>query len=128
MITNHHDLENDRQADERDRESLELENAQVQLEGDLFDAYMTNNGYVVDWVDDQIQDNPSQLLKLLRDNFTVDGLAMRTRYMNYVGKLCKKLAESIQSAEEIDRLYKDADLYLPEVTGKPDNGGNNVSE
>ena len=114
MILEKSDLENDRTLDEQ---LPSLEPATILLENDLFDAYINSNGYVVDWIDDQIQDDPCQLLKALRDNWTRDGVAMRTVYMKYIGKVCQRLAESMDSLEEIEKLYKDADLYGPEVTG-----------
>lgn len=108
------DLENDRTLDEQEPS---LEPATTILENDLFDGYMLKNGYVVDWVDEQIADQPEELLRLLRENFTFDGQAMRTVYMKYIAKVCQRLAESMDSLEEIEKLYKDADLYSPEVTG-----------
>ena len=84
MILEKSDLENDRTLDEQ---LPSLEPATILLENDLFDAYINSNGYVVDWIDDQIQDDPCQLLKALRDNWTRDGVAMRTVYMKYIGCL-----------------------------------------
>lgn len=107
----------EKEQDQYDVEDIALETAQEDLENDLFDGYMLKNGYVVDWVDEQIADQPEELLRLLRENFTFDGQAIRTVYMKYIGKVCQRLAESMDSLEEIEKLYKDADLCSPEVTG-----------
>lgn len=115
MILTAHDLENDRTLDEQ---PPSLDAQHMQLENDLFDGYMLKNGYVIDWVDEQIADKPEDLLRALRENFTFDGQAMRTAYMKYIAKVCQKLAESMGSLEEIEKLYKDADLYSAEVTGR----------
>lgn len=109
MITNTHDLENDRTADEAADADQELENSRTAFAEALFEGYFNNNGAVIDWLDEELSDDPEMLLKVLRDNFTRDGQALHTVYMKHIAQLADRLAKAettVKGIEVVCREYK----------------------
>lgn len=109
MILSAHELEHDTAADHAASAEARLEAARGQLSDDLFDGYMTNNYSVIDEVDQMLSsvDTLDNLLKKLRDSFTMDGKALRTAYMKVVAACCDEIANRYT---DIDEAYRDFDL------------------
>jgi len=100
----------DRDADVAADSEARLTAQREQLADDLFDAYMSDNYTVIDEVDSRIQvdtDTVDNLLKKLRDNFTSNGMAMRSAYMKIVADVCETIANGY---DNVDQAFRDYEL------------------
>ena len=100
----------DRDADVAADSEARLTAQREQLADDLFDAYMSENYTVIDEVDARITadtDSVENLLKKLRDNFTSNGMAMRSQYMKIVAEVCEAIASGY---DNVDQAFRDYDL------------------
>ena len=113
MIINTHDLEHDREADHAASQELRLEAAQQLLADDLFDGYMSKNYMVIDEVESIITsdiDTMDNLLKKLRDNYTMDGVAIRNAYQKVIACVCEDIAKRYKSLDKVGSAYSEYDL------------------
>lgn len=105
MITNTHDLENDRAADEAAEMESRIEAMQAQLSDDLFEAYFDENDDVVTEIDFVLCE-PS-FFKALRDNFTADGVALRSAFRKQVALACDAVAKNFDTVQRIEKFRAD---------------------
>lgn len=83
-----------------------LEAVQLEFSNDFFDAYMTGNQHVINEVDDYLIDD-EDFFKMLRDNYEPKsyvkdrGDKMHKAYMEFVGKVCDKIAEGYDSHDKL---------------------------
>lgn len=108
MITNTHDLENDRDADEAAELEDLIEAMQSQLSDDLFEAYFDENDDVVTEIDFVLSE-PS-FFKALRENFTADGVALRSAFRKQVALACDAVAKGQTTIESIKRYYRENNI------------------
>lgn len=105
MIINTHDLENDRAADEAAELEDLIEAMQAQLSDDLFEAYFDENDDVVTEIDFVLAE-PS-FFKALRENFTADGVALRSAFRKQVALACDATAKGFDTVQEIEKFRAD---------------------
>lgn len=120
MITNAHDLENDRTADEQEGADLNTEALRLQLAIDLFEGYVAKNYAVVDEVNAMLLDvdTTDNLINKLREAVTEEcqrpkmgrGRLLYSAYEKVVDAVCKDIAGRYTTVDEFESAREEFGL------------------